>query len=104
MSQRIRSTRRGTAAFAVAVGMLVALVLAGLASGELRRTTATGATGDHDRRLAGPFCINDSSGLVRVVAASQKCQAGETRRYGVEIPHPESKPGPRGPYLKQSSN
>jgi hypothetical protein len=42
--------------------------------------------GDQGRRLAGPFCINNNTGVVRAVAVTQKCKAGETRKVGVAVP------------------
>ena len=60
------------------------------------------ASGDQGRRLAGPFCINNNSGVVRAIAASQKCKAGETRKYGVAVTGllallvPKGAPGAKG--------
>jgi hypothetical protein len=75
-------------------------------------TTVSAAGGDQGRRLSGPFCIgkNDAgvnAGVVRSIAATQKCRSYEIRKFGVAVPHPESagkavpgpagSPGPAGP-------
>ena len=49
---------------------------------------AVPASADKGRRLAGPFCINNNTGVVRAIAVKQSCVKGETRKLGVAIPCP----------------
>jgi hypothetical protein len=44
---------------------------------------ALAAGGDSGRRLAGPFCISKSTGVVRSVAVSKVCKLGEVRKVGL---------------------
>jgi hypothetical protein len=48
---------------------------------------ASSASTDKGRRIAGPICVNTSTGVVRAVAEKpfQKCRPGEIRRYGLKI-------------------
>jgi Collagen triple helix repeat (20 copies) len=68
---------------------------------------AFSASGDQGRRLSGPFCIGKpnagvNAGVVRSIAATQKCRSYEIRKFGVAVPHPERAagaapaPGPAG--------
>lgn len=57
-------------------------------------TVAFATSDDHGRRLAGPFCVSLSTGVLRVVAVDQACRAGEIRKLGLKVTGP---PGPRGP-------
>lgn len=61
-----------------------ALIAVGIA------TSASSTSQDQGRRLAGPFCVNKNTGVVRSVAEVpfQKCLAGEVRKVGVAIPCP----------------
>jgi Collagen triple helix repeat (20 copies) len=65
---------------AVIVGVIAALgIVAGIAS------AAPGHNTIGQRRLTGPFCINEHTGVVRSVAATRACRAGEVRKYGVPV-------------------
>jgi hypothetical protein len=45
------------------------------------------ASADKGRRLSGPFCINNNTGVVRSVAITQiNCPKGETYKTGVAVP------------------
>lgn len=57
-------------------------------------TVALATSNDHGRRLAGPFCVSLSTGVLRVVAFHQDCHQGEARKVGLAVTGP---PGPRGP-------
>lgn len=57
-------------------------------------TVALATSDDHGRRLAGPFCVSLSTGVLRVVAVDQPCRPGEIRKLGLKATGP---PGPRGP-------
>ena len=41
-------------------------------------TLVGSASADQGRRLAGPFCINLHTGVVRTIAATKHCQRNET--------------------------
>lgn len=46
---------------------------------------STMTTKDHNRRLAGPFCVSNSTGVVRSIAVTRKCRPGEIRKVGLAI-------------------
>lgn len=59
--------------------LFAAVVVTGVAAAD------TGP-GDQGRRLVGPFCISNSTGVVRSVTKGQKCRAGEKAATGVAVP------------------
>jgi len=58
---------------------IVAALLGIVALGAL----AGSASADQSRRLAGPFCINLHTGVVRSIAVKKTCHHGEIRKLGV---------------------
>jgi hypothetical protein len=82
--------------------------------------TATGASSDQGRRLAGPFCVGKANlspffvkkvgwvsraGVVRSVAVTEQCQSWELRKFGQPdndaateggVPGPAGPQGPKG--------
>ena len=50
--------------------------------------SVSAATGPNDqgRRLAGPFCVNNSDGTVHSVAKGAKCKPGQSARAGWPVP------------------
>ena len=78
--------------------------------------TATGASSDQGRRLAGPFCVGKANltpyfvkgtgwvsraGVVRSISVTEVCQATENRELGrrsrTTTPQPPTPPQPRAP-------
>lgn len=53
---------------------------------------ATAISGDQGKRLAGPFCIDKSNGVVHSASASKSCSADQIRKTGLAVPA-----GPAGP-------
>src|SRR6185437_13841127 len=67
---------------------------------------------DKGRRLSGPFCVGKhnagkNAGVVRSIAATQKCRSYEIRKFGIAVPDADdnvvgvatgvsSTPGPKG--------
>lgn len=70
--------------------------IAALLTLALTATIAQATSGDHGRRLAGPFCVSLSTGVVRVIAVKQPCKPGEVRKLGLAIPVRVGPPGPAG--------
>lgn len=61
---------------------------------------ANGAQSDQGKRLAGPFCINKTTGIVKSVAfrRNPECGANEVRKTGVAgLAGPQGVAGPAGP-------
>jgi hypothetical protein len=84
--------------------------------------TATGASSDQGRRLAGPFCVGKANlspffvkkvgwvsraGVVRSVAVTEQCQSWELRKFGQPDNDAATEggvPGPAGPAGKDGTN
>lgn len=79
-----------------AFAIVAALSIIGGAAAAVPQGPTTGPN-DQGRRLAGPFCVGLSTGIVRAVPAAKPCKKGELRRFGFAVPHPETVAGPAGP-------
>ncbi|HEY7398369.1 MAG TPA: hypothetical protein VH538_08710, partial [Gaiellaceae bacterium] len=77
------------------IGAAAALVLVALGAIAAIASAAPG-TSVGVRRLTGPFCIDARTGVVRSVAATRKCRAGELRKYGVAVNGPSGPAGAPG--------
>ncbi len=85
----LRGARKGSALQKVVV--LMAAVLAALGVVAISAAQSShGLNKDKGRRLSGPFCVGKNNagknaGVVRSIAATQKCRSYEIRKFGVAV-------------------
>lgn len=77
--------------------LILAIAVFGVVAAAASAATGHGVATIGTKRLAGPFCINKKTGVVRSVAVKTPCRKGEIRKLGVPVNGGLGLAGAQGP-------